>query len=39
MIGRVSGVMGGEPVFKGSRIPVRMINAMLAQGADEGEIL
>jgi uncharacterized protein (DUF433 family) len=39
MIGRVSGLVGGDPVFKGSRIPVRMIGAMLAQGADEVEIL
>ncbi|UVK49581.1 DUF433 domain-containing protein (plasmid) [Mesorhizobium sp. AR07] len=38
-IGRVKGVMGGEPVFKGTRIPVRMITAMLAQGAGETEIL
>jgi uncharacterized protein (DUF433 family) len=38
-IGRVKGVMGGEPVFKGSRIPVRMIAAMLAQGAGEAEVL
>jgi uncharacterized protein (DUF433 family) len=38
-IGRVKGVGGGEPVFKGTRIPVRMIAAMLAQGADEAEVL
>ncbi|HEV2897170.1 MAG TPA: DUF433 domain-containing protein [Pseudaminobacter sp.] len=38
-IGRVKGVMGGEPVFKGTRIPVRMIATMLAQGADEADIL
>lgn len=38
-IGRVKGVMGGEPVFKGTRIPVRMIAAMLSQGTDEAEIL
>jgi uncharacterized protein (DUF433 family) len=38
-IGRVKGVVGGEPVFKGTRIPVRMIAAMLAQGADEAEVL
>lgn len=38
-IGRIKGVMGGEPVFKGTRVPVRMIAAMLAQGADEVEIL
>lgn len=39
MIGRVKGVMGGEPVFKGTRIPVRTIAAMLAQGADEADLL
>ncbi|MBZ9743562.1 MULTISPECIES: DUF433 domain-containing protein [unclassified Mesorhizobium] len=38
-IGRVKGVVGGEPVFKGTRIPARMIAAMLAQGADEAEVL
>ncbi|CCV11888.1 DUF433 domain-containing protein [Mesorhizobium sp. STM 4661] len=38
-IGRVKGVMGGEPVFKGSRIPVRMIATMLAQGVDEVEVI
>ncbi|TIX01027.1 MAG: DUF433 domain-containing protein [Mesorhizobium sp.] len=38
-IGRVKGVMGGEPVFKGTRIPVRMITTMLAQGTGEAEVL
>ncbi len=38
-IGRVKGVMGGEPVFKGTRIPVRTIAAMLAQGADEADLI
>jgi uncharacterized protein (DUF433 family) len=38
-IGRVKGVMGGEPVFKGTRIPARMITTILAQGADEAEVL
>lgn len=38
-IGRVKGVAGGEPVFKGTRIPVRMITAMLAQGAGEADLL
>jgi uncharacterized protein (DUF433 family) len=37
--GRITGIMSGEPVFKGTRIPVRMIAAMLDQGADEAEIL
>lgn len=32
-------VMGGEPVFKGTRIPVRLIAAMLDEGASEVEIL
>lgn len=39
MIGRVKGVMGGEPVFKGTRVPVRTIAAMLAQGTDEADLL
>lgn len=39
MIGRVKGVMGGEPVFKGTRIPVRTISAMLVQGADVADLL
>jgi uncharacterized protein (DUF433 family) len=38
-IHRIKGVMGGEPVFKGTRIPVRLIAAMLAQGADEVDVL
>jgi uncharacterized protein (DUF433 family) len=36
---RSSAVMGGEPVFKGTRIPVRLVAAMLDQGASEAEIL
>lgn len=36
---REKGVMGGEPVFKGTRIPVRLIATMLAEGVDEDEIL
>ena len=32
-------VMGGEPVFRGTRIPVYAIVAMLADGASEAEIL
>lgn len=39
MVERVKGVMGGEPVFKGTRIPVRMVAAMVAQGAGEAELL
>lgn len=32
-------ILGGEPVFRGTRVPVRLIAAMLAQGADAAEIL
>jgi len=32
-------VLGGEPVFKGTRIPVRLVAAMLHDGASEAEIL
>lgn len=32
-------VMRGEPVFKGTRIPVRLVADMLADGASVGEIL
>jgi len=39
MIVSVEAVMGGEPVFKGTRIPVRLISAMKAQGATTQEIL
>jgi uncharacterized protein (DUF433 family) len=36
---RSRAVMGGEPIFKGTRIPVRLIAAMLDQGVSEAEIL
>ena len=39
IIGRVKGVLGGEPVFKGTRVPVRMVTAMVDQGAEEWDIL
>lgn len=39
MIGQVKGVMGGEPVFKGTRIPVRMIASMLTQGTRQADLL
>lgn len=39
VIGRVKGVMSGEPVFKGTRVPVRTVAAMLAQGAHEADLL
>jgi uncharacterized protein (DUF433 family) len=32
-------IMGGEPVFKGTRIPVRLIAGMLDQGVSDTEIL
>ncbi|WP_026617601.1 DUF433 domain-containing protein [Ensifer aridi] len=35
----VKGVVGGEPVFKGTRVPVRMIAAMKQQGASSAEIV
>jgi uncharacterized protein (DUF433 family) len=36
---RSSKVMGGEPVFKGTCIPVRLIGSMLSQSVGEAEIL
>jgi uncharacterized protein (DUF433 family) len=39
VVERVKDVMGGEPVFKGTRIPVRLVAAMVVQGADEAELL
>jgi len=38
-IHRVCGVMGGEAVFKGTRVPVALVRDMLADGASEAEIL
>lgn len=35
----VKGVAGGEPVFTGTRVPVRMIAAMKLQGASTEEIV
>jgi uncharacterized protein (DUF433 family) len=32
-------IMGGDPVFRGTRIPVHMIAALLARGAAEAELL
>lgn len=32
-------VMGGEPVFRGTRIPVHAVAEMVDQGADEAELL
>ncbi|MEO5326382.1 DUF433 domain-containing protein [Mesorhizobium sp. CC13] len=39
LIHRSKGVLGGEPVFKGTRVPVRTIAAMKAQGATTEEIV
>lgn len=39
MIHSVKGVVGGEPVFKNTRVPVRAIAAMRAQGASAEELL
>jgi len=39
IIGSVKGVAGGEPVFKGTRVPVRTIAAMRTQGASTAEIV
>jgi uncharacterized protein (DUF433 family) len=38
-IERVRGVSGGEPVFKKTRVPVRMVAAMRIQGATTEEIV
>lgn len=32
-------IAGGEPVFKGTRVPLRTVLASLADGDDETEIL
>ena len=37
--GKYTAIMGGEPVFKGTRIPVRQVAAMLELGDSEDEIL
>lgn len=39
VIHSVKSVLGGEPVFKGTRVPVRAIAAMKAQGARIDEIV
>lgn len=39
LIQSVKGVVGGEPVFRGTRVPVRTIAAMKAQGASTEEIV
>jgi uncharacterized protein (DUF433 family) len=39
MVEALKGVMGGEPVFRKTRVPVRTIAAIKAQGASTTEIL
>lgn len=39
IVSRDKAVLGGEPVFKGTRIPVRLIVSMLDEGAYPEEIL
>lgn len=39
MVEALKGVMGGEPVFRKTRVPVRTIAAIKAQGASTAEIL
>jgi uncharacterized protein (DUF433 family) len=39
MVVRDPDIMGGTPVFKGTRIPVDLVADMLAQGAAADEIL
>ena len=36
---RNAGVVGGEPVFKGTRVTLRTVLASLAEGATTAEIL
>jgi uncharacterized protein (DUF433 family) len=39
MIGQEKAIMGGEPVFKGTCTPVRLITAMREEGVSAAEIL
>jgi uncharacterized protein (DUF433 family) len=39
MVIRDSEILGGEPVIRGTRIPVHLVGDMLEQGASEEEIL
>ncbi|OJY67127.1 MAG: hypothetical protein BGP16_18215 [Sphingobium sp. 66-54] len=39
MVAKFRDTLGGKPVFKDTRIPVRLVAAMRAQGADDVEIL
>jgi uncharacterized protein (DUF433 family) len=38
-IEHVVGVCGGEPVFRGTRVPVRMVAAMRSRGATTEDII
>lgn len=38
-IEHVAGACGGEPVFRGTRVPVRMVAAMKSQGATTEDII
>ena len=39
LITRERGICGGEPVFRGTRVPLRTVLASLADGDGEREIL
>ena len=39
LITRDRGICGGEPVFRGTRVPLRTVLASLADGEGEREIL
>ena len=39
LITRDRGICGGEPVFQGTRVPLRTVLASLADGDGEAEIL
>jgi len=39
LIARDRGICGGEPVFRGTRVPLRTVLASLADGDGESEIL
>ncbi len=36
---RVPGICGGDPVFKGTRVPLRTVLASLAEGMEVHEII
>ena len=38
-ISRDSGICGGEPVVRGTRVPIRTILASLVEGATDAEIV